>query len=169
MGRGWPYLSDILVPDLADLLNVGGALGDSLNGVTAQDELVLLRLGSLDVNAGLHGDAANDLLADEVADLDLPQVGLGVLVEADVDGEMGVDVTHLVLEALGDADHHVLDDGLDGAEGGDVLANAVVDLNGDDIALGVCEGDGEVTKVLDQLTARALDGDHAGLDRDLDC
>jgi hypothetical protein len=82
---------------------------------------------------------------------------------------MGVDVAHLVLEALGDADDHVLDDGLDGAEGGDVLANAVVDLNGDDIALGVCEGDSEVTKVLGQLAAGALDGDLPGLDGDLDC
>jgi hypothetical protein len=164
-----PYLTDILVADLADLLNVGGTLRDVLDGVSAENELILLGLGSLNIDTRAHGDTANDLLANEVPDLDLPQIGLGVLVEADVDGEMGVDVTHLVLEALGDTDDHVLDDGLDGAESGDVLANAVVDLNGDDIALGVREGDGEVTKVLLKLAAGALDGDLTGLDVDLDC
>lgn len=36
------YLSDILVADLADLLNIGSALRDTLQRVTSQDELILL-------------------------------------------------------------------------------------------------------------------------------
>ena len=42
---------------------------------------------------------------------------------------MGVDVAHLVLVAFGHAGDQVLDDGLDGTEGGDVLAGAVVDFD----------------------------------------
>ena len=40
----------------------------------------------------------------------------------DVDREMGVDVSHLVLVALGDADHEVLDEGFDCSEGSHVLS-----------------------------------------------
>lgn len=93
-------LSDILVPDSARLLDVCGALGDLLEIVTAEDELILLVLGSLDINTVLSNDLADDLLAQEVADLNLPEASLAVLVEVDVDGEMGVDVAHLVLEAF---------------------------------------------------------------------
>lgn len=113
-------LSDILVPDTASLLDVCGALGDLLNVVTGKDELILLGLGGLNVDTVLHDDLAHNLLAQEVSvprvsafvrlfrvlsfraipDLDLPKIGLLVLLKADVDGEMGVYVAHLVLEAL---------------------------------------------------------------------
>lgn len=103
-----------------------------------------------------------------VPDLHLENA-LGVLGQVDVDGEMGVDVAHLVLEALCDADDQVVDKGADGTEGGDVLANAVVDVDGDDGRLGVGEGNGDVGQVLDQLAAGALNGDLARLDVHLDC
>lgn len=61
------YLSDILVSHPADLLDVCGGLGDSLEGVAGQDQLVLLGLGDLDIDTGLHDDSANELLADEVS------------------------------------------------------------------------------------------------------
>ena len=61
------HLTDILVANTADLLDVGGGLGDVLDGVTAKDELVLDVLGGLDVNALTEGDAADELLAEEVA------------------------------------------------------------------------------------------------------
>lgn len=70
---------------------------------------------------------------------------------------MSVDVTHLVEETLCHTSDHVFDDGADGTEAGDALAGSVVHLNVDDVFLGLCEGDGEVTKValefsfLDQL------------------
>lgn len=145
------YLSDILVSHSADLLDIGGALGDVLEGVTREDELVLLVLGDLDLDTGLHGHPSDELLADEVSDLNLPQVRLVVLVQVDVDGEMGVDVSHLVLEALGDADNQVVDVGAHGSEGSDILADAVVDLNGDGVLLGLSEVDGQVAQILDEL------------------
>lgn len=202
------YLTDILVPHPANLLDVCGALGDGLKRVAAQDQLILLRLGDLDIDTRLHHDPANELLANEVTvdtrqsaspfqlvgqetiivchpfgfcifpsqrllcshvpDLDLVDA-LRVLVQVDVDGEMGVDVAHLVLEALGDADDQVVQDGADGAEGGDVLADAVVDVDGNSVGLGLSEANGNVRQVLHQLATGALDGDLASLDVDLDC
>ena len=101
-------LSDILVADTADLLDVGGALGDVLEAVSGELELILDVLGSLDVDTGPHVDPSDDLLADEVSDLNLEAVGILVLLDVDVDGKMGIDVSHLVLEALGDTDDQVV-------------------------------------------------------------
>lgn len=109
------------------------------------------------------------LLVPSIPDLNHPEAGVVVLLKVDVDGEMGVDVAHLVLEALGDTNDHVVDDGADGAQSGDVLAAAVVHLDLDDILGGLLEGDGKVTKILLEGTAGALDGDLAGLDVHLDC
>lgn len=110
----------------------------------------------------------NPLLGSHVPNLDLKDA-LGGLAQVDVDGEMSIDVTHLVLEALCDADNQVVDEGADGTEGSDVLADTVVDVDGNNSGLGVGEGDGDVRKVLDKLAAGALDGDLARLDLHLDC
>jgi hypothetical protein len=82
---------------------------------------------------------------------------------------MGVDVTHLVLEALGDTNDHVVDERTDGTESGDVLAGTVVHLDLNGRGIGLLEGDGQVTKVLLEGATGTLNGDLAGLDRDLDC
>ena len=60
------HLTDILVPDTADLLDIGGALGDTLQGVTGQLELVLDVGGGDDLNTGLGSHAADILLTQEV-------------------------------------------------------------------------------------------------------
>jgi len=161
-------LSDILVADSADLLDVGSGLRDLLEIVTGELELVLDVLGSLDIDTVGQDDATDDLLAQEVSDLNLHAVGLVVLLEVDVDGEMGVDVAHLVLVALGDTDDHVVDESADGTESGDVLAGTVVHLDGDNILLGVRERDGQVREILLEDTTGAGDGDLSGLDVDLD-
>ena len=70
--------------------------------------------------------------------------GLAVLVYVDVDGEMCVDVSHLVLETLGDSNDQVVDESSDCAEGSDVLAGTVVKLDVDDILLWVREVDGQM-------------------------
>lgn len=64
---------------------------------------------------------------------------------------MGVDVSHLVLEALGDTDNQVVDEGSDCAESGDVLSGTVVQLNVDDILLWVREVHSQVVEVLGEL------------------
>lgn len=82
---------------------------------------------------------------------------------------MSVDVTHLVLEATGNADHQVVNDGTDGTEGSNTLAGTVVQLDGDNVLLGAAEGDGNVGKILDELAAGTLDSHDAGLNVDLHC
>ena len=74
-------------------------------------------------------------------DLNLPQSRLVVLLEIDVDGKMRVDVSHLVLETLGDAYDQVEYDGSDGAESSDALARAMVKLDVDDILLWLGKAD----------------------------
>jgi hypothetical protein len=61
-----------------------------------------------------------------VPDLNLKQASLRVLVNVDIDGEMCVDVSHLVLKALGNTDDQVVDEGSDGSESSNVLSSAVV-------------------------------------------
>lgn len=61
-----------------------------------------------------------------IPDLDLVQASLCVLIHVDVDGEMCVDVAHLVLEALGDTDDQVVDDRAYCTESGDIFASTVV-------------------------------------------
>ena len=64
---------------------------------------------------------------------------------------MCVDVSHLVLEALRDANDQVVDEGSDGSEGSNVLSRAVVEFDVDDILLWVREVDGQVVQVLREL------------------
>ena len=163
------YLTDILVSDTADLLDIGGALGHILQGVTGELELVLDVGGGDDVDAGAGRNAANELLTQEVADLDVGAAGLSVLLEVDVDGEMGVDVAHLVQEATGNTDDQVVDDGADGAEGSNTLASTVVQLDRDDVLLGATEGNGDVGQVLDELATGALDGHNPRTNVNLHC
>lgn len=82
---------------------------------------------------------------------------------------MGVDVSHLVAETLGDTDDQVVDERADSSECGDVLAGSVVKLNVDLVLLWVGECDRQMAQVLCELATGSLDGDIAGLDRDLDC
>lgn len=60
------------------------------------------------MDTGPHVNPSDDLLANEVSDLNLEAVGVLVLLDVDVDGKMGIDVSHLVLEALGDTDDQVV-------------------------------------------------------------
>lgn len=104
----------------------------------------------------------DDLLTKEVTNLD----GVTLTVDDDVDGKVSVDVAHLVLEAFGDANDHVVDQGADGANGGHVLAAAVVDgepelVLGDELDFNV-----QVAQVLGEFATGALDGDDARLDVD---
>jgi hypothetical protein len=68
---------------------------------------------------------------------------------------MRIDISHLVLVAFRHAGDQVLDDRLDGAEGSDILAGAVVDFDLDQVlafgVLGEREGDGDMGEVFCEL------------------
>ena len=85
-------------------------------------------------------------------DLDLIVASLVVLLKVDVDGEMRIDITHLVLETLGNTDDEVVDVGADGTESGNVLARTVMNLDSNDVLLGLREVDCQVIEVLDKLS-----------------
>lgn len=89
-------LTDILVKDLGGDVNVGSRLGDGLNIVADELELILddLRADNGDTRVHLHG--ADTLLAEEVTELN----GLATVDNSGVDGEMRVDEAHVVLVAL---------------------------------------------------------------------
>jgi hypothetical protein len=92
-----------------------------------------------------------------IPDLNVILASLGVLLNVDVDGKVSVHVTHLVLEALGDTDDQVVDNGADGTEGSDTLAGTVVHLDRDNILLRAAEGNGNVREVLNELAWRSKD------------
>lgn len=108
----------------------------------------------------MDGDLSDSLLSEEVSDLDNGTV----LDEVDVDGEMGVDVSHLVLETLGDTNDHVVDEGLDSSQGSDVLSVTVEDGDLDLLIGDLLEGNVDVVEVLLEGTSGAGDGDSSGSD-----
>jgi len=156
-------LTDVLVLDEDALLDLGGRLGDLLEVVALEGDLVLLAgLDALD--AVEHGHAANVLLTEEVAHLHR----LAFILNGNVDREMSVDALHLVTVSVGDALHHVLDVADDGSHGSDVFAAAepFLDLNSLlaehlDVQLGVLEG-------LAKESSLALNGDNAVVHRGRD-
>ncbi len=100
---------------------------------------------------GLVLHSSTQKLRVHIPDLDLPQTGLVVLVQVHIDGEMGVDVSHLILETLRDTDNQVVDQRSDCAESGDILASAMVELNINHVLLGVGEVDCEMAEVFAEL------------------
>lgn len=98
-----------------------------------------------------------DLLLTEV----VTDLNLGTLVlDVNVNGEMGVDVTHLVPEALGNTSDHILQNGLNGTHNGNVLTAAVEHLDLDLIGRDLVESDINVLEVLLQGTTGSSDTDN---------
>jgi len=156
-------LPDVLVLDEDALLDLGGGLGDQLEVVSLDRDLVLLtRLDTFDARG--HGNATDVLLAQEVTDLHIH----AVVLDSDIDGEMGVDALHLVPVAISDALHHILNVRNASTDRRDVFAVSEPFLSLDsllsqhlDVQLGVLEG-------LAEDPALALDGDDAVVDARLD-
>jgi hypothetical protein len=124
------HLPNILIPHPTNLLNIRRALAHPLQTIPRQHQLILHILARLHINPRLHSDSPDNLLPQEIANLDLIHARVAILLDVHVDGEMRVHVAHLVLEAPGHADDEVLDDGFHRADGGDVLAGAVVQFDG---------------------------------------
>ena len=78
---------------------------------------------------------ANNIVCRHLPDLNFHQPSLVVFLDVDVDWEMSVDVSHLVLVALCHAGDQVLNDRFDCAQCSDILSRAVVDLDLDDVCL----------------------------------
>lgn len=122
-------------------------LRNEVNVVTLDQNLVLLCLVLLDGNTFEHGNVAHTLLAQEVSDFGR----LLVTSNDDVDGEMGVDSTHLVLESNGNTLDHVGNAGLRSSQAGSVLAASVPHDELDLLASRALDDTGIKVHVLERL------------------
>lgn len=90
-----------------------------------------------------------------VPDLNIVSVGVVVLLNVDVNGEMGIDVSHLVLVSSGHTSDEILDDRLDGSESCDILSWSVVDFDLNGIlallVLWESESNSDVGEILDEF------------------
>jgi hypothetical protein len=156
-------LTDILVLDETRLLDISGGLRNVFKRVTSDGKFILLVLGSLDCNTFTHLDVEDNLLTQEVTDLN----SIRRVVDNDVDGEMSINVTQLVLETLGDTSDHVVDQRTDSTDTSDVLTETVVD-DKLDVVTSNSDFNVQVTEVLVKNTTRTFNGDLTGLDGNLD-
>lgn len=140
-------LSDILVAHKGRTVEKSGRLRNEVNVVTLNQNLVLLCLVLLDGNTLEHDDVTNTLLTQEVADLGR----LLVTSNDDVDREMGVDSTHLVLESNSNTLDHVGNACLGSSEASGVLAGGVPDNELDLVARGALDDTGIKVHVLERL------------------
>jgi len=109
---------------------------------------------------------SDSLLSEEVTDLH----SIAVTLDDTVDGEVSVDGTHLVEEALRDASNHVLDQGFDCSQAGDMLPSTLPDSKKNLVgrALGEPDIHINVSDILRECSSRTSDRNDAGLDGDLD-
>lgn len=157
-------LTDILVSDSADLIDVGSVLGDSLQRVTSDDQLILLGCGLLHGNTIENLHVSNLLFTQEVSDLHvLLTVNLN---KVHVDREMGIDISHLVLVALGDTSDQVSNQRLDSSQSSNVLSVTVENDDLDSSVRQLLESNIDVLQVLGQLTSWTGDLDGSGFDVD---
>jgi hypothetical protein len=151
------YLPNILIPHPTDLLDIRRALTNTLKRVTSKLDLILHVLRGLDIDSRLHSDTSHDLFAQEVPvpknistqpfhtpskppvsperfGRNVPNLHfvhpLRVLLNIDINRKMRIYVTHLILEASRNSDNEILNERLDGAKRGHILARSVVQLDG---------------------------------------
>jgi hypothetical protein len=138
-----------------------------LRTIFSPTKLLIEQLASTDFTLIPRCSAILPPLSNSAILRDIPDLNLLLavdFVDVDVDWEMGVDVSHLVLVSLGDTDDEVLDERLDGAESSDILAVSVVELDLNNIRLWFGESDVDVLEVLGELSSWSLDGNDTGLD-----
>ena len=150
-------LTQILLPDVGSLLNLGGGKGDQSEVVTTELNLVLDVVGAHVIDSVAKLDFTDTLLSKEVADFhDLSGDGY-------IDGEMGVDEAHLVDEATGDSNNHVVDVGHDGPNASELLLGGEPEVKAELLALTdelkVHVG---VLEAADELSTGSLDSDAPG-------
>ena len=81
---------------------------------------------------------------------------------------MRVDESHLVKEAAGDTDDHVVDVRADGTDASELGTLGEPKINADLLA-DLLQVHVDVLEVAGELTTGSLDGDATGLDLDIDC
>jgi len=143
-------LSDILVSNQADLVDVCTGLGNFLDGNTRNNKLILLSLGDLSLDILWNVNSSELLVTQEVSDLDNLMAVL--LDNRDIDREMCIDKSHLVKETNGNTCNHVGDERLDGSQSGDMSSVSIMDVCLDEVLADRHESHVNVLQVLSQGT-----------------
>ena len=111
--------------NVGGLLNLCGSEGDKGNVISSQFNLIL-DVGRADEFDPWHKlDFSDTLFSQKVANLN------HISSESNIDGEMGIDESHLVEESASDTDNHVINVRADSSDAGKLLARSEpkVDLN----------------------------------------
>jgi len=98
-----------------------GRLRNHINVITFKDKLILLCFGLCNHNTIQHADMSHSFLAQKVTDLD----SSAIVLDNAVNGEMSVDGTHFVSEALGDTVNHIVDQTLDRPQACNMLPSSL--------------------------------------------
>lgn len=86
-----------------------------------------------------------------VPNVNLKKPALRILFDIDIYGKMGIDISHLILEALRNADNQVVDEGFDGSERCNILAGTMMQFDIDDVFRRMGEADRKMSQVLRKL------------------
>jgi hypothetical protein len=161
-------LTFIFVSNVNSLADTGAAERKVTVVSSLEDHAVLDLSAEFDGDSLDHVDVMDLLSTDEVLDVD----ARAILGDDAVDGEMSVNASHFVLEALGDTDAHVVDVGFKGVDGTSLFVATEPHADSEVLATGSSLGSSlgfldltvEVREVLFVFTSRSLDGDNSGLD-----
>lgn len=159
-------LSDILVSDSADLLDICTTLGDVFDGVTRDNQFILLDLGEFSSDTFWDSNLSDLLVTQEVSDFN--ELGTVFFNDVDVNWEMRIDKSHLVLVTNGNTLDQVGDQRLDGSQSSNVLSVTVVDVDLDQLLVDLFESNIDVLQGLGQFTSWTSNLNDSGLDVDSD-
>lgn len=183
--RGWALFRDIdsvkeltqiLMADTGCLLNLSSSQRN-IGNIGSRKLDLILNIGGTDVfDSWKKLDLTDTTFTQKVSDLNI------LARKTDVDGEMGINESHLVKESTGDTDDHVLDVRADSTDTGELLTVSKPQVNLDELFLGVILGfsfnlgsgdntavHANVLEVTLEATKLSSDLDLTGLDLNLDC
>lgn len=149
--------------NVSSLLDLGGGQTDLSEVISTQLNLILDIRRSHILHTITKFDLSHTLLSQKVSDLDV------IAGQGNVDGEMGVNESHLVQEALGHTSHHVVNVRADGTHSGELFARGKPKIKANEFApsdLGHIHVD--VLEAFHNGSAGSSDRDSAAIDLDLD-
>ena len=155
-------LTDILVSDTTDLLDVSSVLGNVFDGVTSQNNFILDVGGEFNRDTFSNWDFSDLLVTQEVSDFN--ELSTVFFNNINIDREMRVNVSQLVLVTLGDTSDQVRNQRFHGSQSSNVLSVTIVNGNSDLLVRNLLESNINVLQVLGQGTSWTSNLDDSGLD-----
>lgn len=147
-------------------MDESGRARNLLDGVTLDDDLVLVVVGLLGDATLKHLDLTNTTLSKKVTDFN--KVVRSLVGDGNVHRKVIEGSTNLVLEALGNTNNHVLDVGGDSTEAGDFQTVTEPHVNTEELLADKGGGKRVVGELAGEGTAGSSDSHGLGTESDLD-